>query len=215
MGVSFSYTRGARHCHRAWRGPADKCRFLMLLTLLSTVGACCTKPTDRPFPIEALLLDGAAFPVDGVQTRDSDPPGPSGSCNRAGREYFTALHLGIEDIYEYGSVEKATQSRTWHEATVFASNQSTESWTTRPELAFRSLDADYLQQKCSHWRDDLSVCAVVAQYGEFVFRMTVLLYPDTLTFAGFEQVIQAMDERAVLYIKKEGRRTTPEAAPSD
>ena len=181
--------------------PARRLCLLGLVALLSALEACCTSRAERPFPIEVLLLDGASFPLHGVETRDSDPPGPSGSCHRAGREYFTHLHLGLQDIYEYNSAEKASRSIAWHESIVFGENSSTESWATPPELAFQSVEADYLQQKCAVWRGDIWVCAVVAQYGEYVFRLSLDLYPGSLTLSGFEQVVQAMDERAVRYLK--------------
>jgi hypothetical protein len=214
MELSSARVRNSRHCRAGQVSPARRPCLLVLLTLLSALGACCSSRTERPFPFETLLLDGASFPLQGVKADDFDPPGPSGSCYRAGRSYSTHLSLGHQVIYEYSSPEKAARSIAWHESILFA-DRSADRWATPPELAFQNSEADFLQQKCTFWGGVHWRCIAVAQYGEFVFRLRLDLYPGALTLSDFEEIFQAMDERAVSYIKEEQGRASPSATPVD
>ncbi len=214
MDVSVTYLHGYRFRWDRRRRAAERRCVLMMLALLSTLGACCDFGPKRPFPIEALLLEGASFPLQVVEVSDYDPPGPSGSCNRAARAFYTPSDLGHQNVYQYNSARRAARSIAWHESIVF-DDRWVKELTTPSELAYRSQEADYMKQQCGLWDGDTQHCMAVVQYEEYVFRLTLSLDPGSLTLAGFEEVVQAMDERAVLYIKQGGGSTTPETTPSD
>jgi hypothetical protein len=190
-------------------------RWLLATTILLIIGYCmsCVEgpPPERDFDAEDLLLDAAAFPQGWQAGEVGDLPGPiAGQAHEYERvtRGFTGPGLSRignwtragQRVYRYGGTRTAAKKFEAKRKQYFKSDAFTPEWKIPDELTYRSSVADKFHLGCTYYSTAWE-CRALGQYEEYVVLILVDVYPDSdVTYADFERILQAMEERITSYL---------------
>jgi hypothetical protein len=194
-----------------------KTRWLEIVILLAvSLCASCVEgpPPERGFRAEDLMLDASAFPKGWEATGTGDIPGPiAGQAHeyeRVRRSFIGPVRSRIgnmtgatQSVYRYGGTRTAAKKFEAKRKQFFKSDKFTPEWQVPEELTYQSVVADKLHLGCTYY-STRQVCRALGQYEEYVVMILVDVYPDSdVTYADFERILEAMEERITLYLRSE------------
>ncbi len=174
-----------------------------------TLFPCCgpPKPPKHDCPIKELVIDEASFPP-GSTSRSLLSPLPRAAWASAGRTIDHPGGVANHHVYQFKTAERAAQEYRKREQTQFAEDEHEGPWTTPADLTYRSPIADQYRVACGKsW--SLRLCIMVAQYEEYFVLVTSHMSEDGMTYADFQRVLRAVDEKMSACL---GKPLTPEAA---
>lgn len=188
-------------------------RWLLVATILmlASYNASCVEgsPPERDFEAEELLLDASVFPEGWSVGEIGDLPGPiAGQAHEYERvtRGFSSSKLsrignttgGSQRVYRYGGKRTAAKQFEEKRNRFFKSDSFTPEWTIPEELTYQNSAADKFHLGCTYYATR-QVCQAIGQYEEYVVLLFVDVYPDSdVTYADFEHILQAMEERVAL-----------------
>jgi hypothetical protein len=172
----------------------------MLSICMCLLAAC--QSTGYP-PIENLLIDESVFPS-GWST-SSDEPEPIARAPLGGTKSVESIE---QTFYAYGGSagERIRRFRTEQGAAeefvrqtriVFRDSEFNTPWMTLQELSYESPVADRFYCACSVDESQplWPHCACIAQYEVYFVQVSTPMLPGLMTYADFEQILEAIDEK--------------------
>jgi hypothetical protein len=200
-----------RRRDRTWTRVATVLVWAAVATACSALRVC---PVRRAAPVEMydLMLDLSVLP-DGWKVCAG--PGPIPKRERGETE---ALLVGFcppdfegiggthQEIYRYGNelVAASVYNREF-QAREFPKHNMIVPWAVPEEWSYQSPVADHFKFACGETGSphQVTVCAAVARYDEYVSVLVTHPIPDNITLEQVEGLLIAIDERMEFYLRKD------------
>lgn len=179
-----------------------------VLLSLTLVGCrALQQPPKHDCPVETLVLDGAVFPP-GSNAGSLESPLPEAAWASAGRTFYLPRGVAGHSVYQHKTPRIAAEEFLANKRAQFAQDENLGPWATPGELTYRSPIADQYYVACGNeWGNEM--CIMIAQYEEYFVLVTAHMSEDGMTYADFERVLRAVDEKMSACL---GKPLTPEAS---
>jgi hypothetical protein len=186
--------------------------FISLFSLLTTLGCGLvtnnsrSQPTPKPYVLEDLFIDEAAFPAgwtraEGFRRACVAAPLDSGckSYDDLSISYYsTQGGYAYEDIYVYGTADDSAGDFERMRERVYSGNDFTTPWVTPDELLYESSVASQSHFACHTYDGDLH-CQFLGQYDEFIVlfftHKEYFTHKEVISYDDLKQVLEAIDQR--------------------
>ncbi len=171
----------------------------MVLLGTAVLSGCVPQPPSHDCPIETLVLDERAFPAGSSAARLLSPL-PRAAWASAGRTIDLPVGIANHDVYQFKTAQRAAQEYSRRRVLQFPSDEGP--WATPYEITYRSPIADQYCVQCSMARSYGPMCKMLAQYEEYYVYVTAHMSEGSMTYADFQNVLRAIDERMSACLQK-------------
>lgn len=164
--------------------------WVISLTFLGCRGSQATTDCIGPYP----LLNADSYP-EGAIVGDVLFPLSDSTIKSSGSTVYLGRGIAVQEVYPYSTERRAEEDFEYEfQSPDFSSSLPDKRWQIPDELKDFESKADQFALACGMIHG-IPICRIIARYNNYFVQLSSYMYPDEMTYAEFEKVIQDLDQR--------------------